>query len=255
MARRWKKPGEHSRRAWVGTMLVLAAFGLTGVAALGSRSGWWPGPAALQVVPWAMALAGAGLLIAVLARFGRRASGKGLAIVAILLGAAYLATATNELLRVRRSPGLLDVSTDTVDPPAFARPLRADLHSGQMGSRRRPGFAMLTPDERWQAVHHEAYPGLTGLLVKADRPTALRSAEQAAQTLGWTIRRRSATGFEAEARTPLFGLVDEVAVRVRTRDGQSRIDVRSVRREGRRDRGQGIRNIHRLLARIADRQE
>lgn len=51
----------------------------------------------------------------------------------------------------------------------------------------------------------------------------------------------------AEARSRLFGFVDDVEVRIALDDeGQTRLDATSTSRVGRVDLGQNVRNIHRL---------
>lgn len=249
MARRWQKPGEDSRLAWIGAVCVLGAYAMTGVAAAGSRNGWWPTTPALEVIPWASALSTVALVTAVLARFRRRKRGDGVAVVAILLSALFLATAANDAIRDRSAAGLKDVSTDLLDPPTFAGDVQADLHEA-IPAGNRPGFDQLSPDERWRAVHAQAYPGLSGALLTVSPAAALVRAHQAAEELGWRVVRTSSDGFEAEARTKLFGILDRIAVRVRPVEGGSRVDVRSVRSDGPHDRGQGIRNVRRLLERL-----
>lgn len=228
-------------------ILVLGAFALTGVSAIGARSGWWPATEAIRTNDWSTGLAAAGLLVSLVARFRRGRRGNGLAVAAVLLAAAFLATVANDSVRAGEAPGLKDVSTDLADPPRLSGPLRADLHAG-LETGNRPGFEALTPAERWRVIHAEAYPDLRPLILPLPPAEALRRTEQAIAEQGWTIRHRSADTIEAEARTRLFGLRDAVAVRVRPEGQGSRVDLRSVRLEGPHDRGQGISNIRRLKA-------
>lgn len=180
---------------------MLGAFLMTGVAAAGARAGWWPAVDAIRTNGWSAALAAAGLLVSVVARFRRGRRGNGLAIAALLLAAIFLSTVANDAVRSANAPGLRDVTTDLAEPPAFAGPLRRDLHEG-LPTGKRPGFEALSPLERWRAVHAEAYPDLRPVTLDIPPSEALRRAEQAVADLGWTLRRRSADTVEAEVSHP-----------------------------------------------------
>ena len=68
---------------------------------------------------------------------------------------------------------------------------------------------------------------------------------------GSTSTSRSFSRIEATAKTPWFGFLDDVVVRVAPTAAGSRIDVRSVSRVGRGDFGTNARRIRAYLDKLA----
>ena len=102
-----------------------------------------------------------------------------------------------------------------------------------------------------------AYPDVRPLDLPLGTRAAFAAALAAARSMpGWTIveaDERKAT-LRAEARTPLFGFVDEVRVAVKPiDDGRSRIHARSASRIGICDFGTNARRIRAYLDRVATR--
>lgn len=102
-----------------------------------------------------------------------------------------------------------------------------------------------------------AYPDVRPLDLPLGGRGAFAAALAAARSMpGWTIveaDERKAT-LRAEARTPLFGFVDDVRIAVRPLDdGRSRIHVRSASRIGMYDFGTNARRIRAYLDRVATR--
>lgn len=60
-----------------------------------------------------------------------------------------------------------------------------------------------------------------------------------AKSMGWEIIADQPTPFtfEATARTPFFNFADDIVIRVSAEESGSRIDIRSISRIGRGDRG------------------
>lgn len=101
------------------------------------------------------------------------------------------------------------------------------------------------------------YPDVRPLDLSLGARAAFVAALAAARAMpGWTIveaDERKAT-LRAEARTPLFGFVDDVRVAVRPLDdGRSRIHARSASRIGIYDFGTNARRIRAYLDRVATR--
>lgn len=135
----------------------------------------------------------------------------------------------------RRVPVIHDITTDPTDPPSYAGPARAAAGAG-----------LDYPSEN-EAQQRAAYPEVAPIIVEAAPGDAYAAAQRAALQLGWEVVRSdpSAGTFEATSTSRLFRFVDDVAVRVRSQDGGSRIDVRSRSRVGKSDLGA---NAARILA-------
>jgi uncharacterized protein (DUF1499 family) len=206
--------------ASLGWVPPLRGFGAFGLGLLGS----------LLAVP-------VGLLGLIATRGGRPGRSRTwLGIVGGLVGVAVAGVASAP---GRGLPRINDITTDTADPPAFSAAGRAGPNQG-----RDLGY----PGEEFAAQQRAAYPDLTPIDVPQPPAEALAEAERAARALGWEIVVVDpATGtLEANEISRLFRFVDDVVIRVRPRDGGSRIDVRSRSRDGRGDLGQNARRIREL---------
>ncbi len=79
---------------------------------------------------------------------------------------------------------------------------------------------------------------------------ALKSASlRVASEMGWEIvvQDEGALRFEASASTPVFQFVDDVVVTVTSEGSASRVDIRSVSRIGRSDRGANAARIREFI--------
>jgi len=149
-----------------------------------------------------------------------------------------------------------DATTDPEDPPEFVALAKVPSANSRTydGSRRIPYPG---PDARYRGqevtvdyAFHEKYPALThrhaGLLVSPQK--AFWRAHGVVQKLGWTIVDFSEKDLRIEAtdKSFWFGRTSDIVVRIRQAGAMgSRIDVRSMSREGGKDHG---RNVARLKA-------
>lgn len=181
-----------------------------------------------------------GLLALVLAPFALRAtrdragrSGRGLAWLGFGCGALLVA-----VLFVAARPGaglppINDISTDLVDPPAFA------------SDPAERGRDMSYPAD-FVPQAQAAYPDLAPIRVSSEPARALALAEETARGLGWEVVRSDPAAGTLLARqtTRIFRFVDDVVVRVRPVEGGGAIvDVRSKSRDGRGDLGANAARI------------
>lgn len=158
--------------------------------------------------------------------------------LALLAGLAV--TANNGLVMggARGAPPIHDISTDTVNPPAFV------------------AIAPLRDDEAYDGpetanLQQQAYPDLAPLRVAAPPATVFARARDVVAANGWTLVEASeADGrIEATAETRWVRFKDDVVVRiVALPDGQTQVDVRSKSRVGRGDMGQNARRVREFLA-------
>jgi uncharacterized protein (DUF1499 family) len=102
------------------------------------------------------------------------------------------------------------------------------------------------------AQQRKAFPDLVPLDLAASPERAFPAIEAAARGLGWEIV-EAVPGegrLEATATTNWFGFKDDVVVRVRPRDGGSRVDVRSLSRVGVGDLGVNAARVRAFLDRL-----
>lgn len=125
-----------------------------------------------------------------------------------------------------RAPMIHDISTDTNDPPAF------------IFTREDEGYrenSLVYPGADVSGQQLQAYPDIKTLELDMMPRAVYQKALFVASLLGWNISAQDPLilHFEAQATTPLFGFVDDIAVRVKAvGDDSSVIDIRSVSRVG-----------------------
>ena len=146
-----------------------------------------------------------------------------------------------EFLVARSVPPIHDISTDLANPPGF--PALADV-------RRLSGANPLERTKAVTAAQLAGYPGLVGLTLDVPAAQAFDRALKAVKTEGWSVAvaEPDQGHIEATATTALFGFRDDVSIRVeRIGPKRSRIDMRSVSRQGVSDLGTNAARIRRFL--------
>ncbi len=141
-------------------------------------------------------------------------------------------------------PPINDISTDTEDPPAFAKASELKANRGR---------DMSYPGADCARQQHEAYPGLAPLVSSWPPGEAVAKVEAVLLTLPRTEITDldpAAGRIEAVSSTRIFRFVDDVVVRVRAEGDGSRIDVRSKSRDGRGDLGANATRIQTLLEQL-----
>lgn len=231
---------------------VLAAV----IAGVGTGSGWWPYGTGLGVLRYALPAVALGGVLAIVAWIAARRSKtrvgwlNGVALVTSLLFVGYLG---NMILTARSLPMIHDATTDLADVPQFktlkVRPDNLD----KVPDLGRADLKALAPEERWKALHRDAYGDLKSLRLPVAPEQALSRAEQLARSRGWNIARADAAAgtVEATATTFFFRFKDDVVVRVRPdpqRSGGSIVDMRSISRVGLSDIGVNAKRIRKFMA-------
>jgi uncharacterized protein (DUF1499 family) len=240
--------------SWLGRVLPRIALLLAGLAAVGVllpgpgyRFGWWDLGSAFTLLRWgaqlgavAAAVSVAALIASIARRSTRHLVGAALALVVAL---AAFAIPWQMRAQARRVPPIHDVTTDPEDPPAFVAVLAR--RSGARNPIQYGGPAVA-------AQQRKAFPDLVPLDLAASPERAFPAIEAAARRLGWEIVEAvPAEGrLEATATTTWFGFKDDVVVRVRPRDGGSRVDVRSLSRVGVSDLGVNAARVRAFLDRL-----
>jgi len=137
-----------------------------------------------------------------------------------------------------------DITTDIDNPPAFVFIQPDD------------GFrinSLIYPGEEVSAIQRSAYPDIQPFVSLESGRRVFQKAVFVGSLLGWEIIATDLPGlrYEAVAKTPLFGFVDDIAVRITPLvDGGSVVDLRSMSRVGISDLGANAKRIRRFLAEL-----
>jgi len=228
---------------------VLAALG----AAVGSGAGLWPFGSGFTVLRYAFYAAMAGGAVAIVAlALSWKAGGRLVRwnLAALLIAAGFALYLLPQIATAKRLPGIHDITTDLANPPQFAAlVVRAD-NLDKVPDDGRADLAALAPEDRWKALHREAYGDIRPLRARVGAAEALRRAEALVRQRGWNIARvdRANGTIEATATTFFFRFKDDVAIRVRPDARGSIVDMRSISRVGGSDVGVNAQRIRAFLA-------
>jgi len=238
------------RLAELGVALAAIAFVLLALAPLGWREGWWHFRTAFFSLMQYSAYIGAGAavvsLIAVVVALvtGHRRTAA-FAAVGLVAGAvlAYVPWSYWHITSVL--PRIHDITTDTDNPPTF---------SAVMPAREAEKAATVVyAGPELAAKQKQAYPDIVPVMTALSPADAFGRALDTAKSLGWTIvvSDPAAGRIEASQTSFWFRFTDDVSIRVAARgDGQagSRIDIRSISRQGLHDFGVNAARIRAYLA-------
>lgn len=247
---------------WLALVALLAGLVVGGLA-LASAAGIWVGlwafPTGFTLLGiaagCALWVAGGALLVTVaVAALRWRVDGARLATMA-LIGAivatvAYLVPASYQ--PPAGTPGIHDVSTDTVDPPQYVAvlPLRADAPNTTVYG----GSPDMTP-ARLAELQMAAFPDLKTRHLD-DAPAAVfERALATVESLGWDVVAAAPEDgrIEATDTTFWFRFKDDVVIRIRPEGVGSRLDARSLSRVGRGDAGTNARRLRRFFEAFEER--
>ena len=143
-----------------------------------------------------------------------------------------------------KAPMIHDITTDTDNPPVFIF-IQAD-----------DGYrvnSLVYSGAEVSAQQKLAYPDIQTLITSLPPRQVYQKAIFVASLLGWEIIAKDLPSFRFEAitRTPLFGFVDDIAVRITPlAAGGSAVDVRSMSRVGISDLGANAKRIRRFLGEL-----
>ena len=244
------RPGAkaHNYVRTLALVLGLIAFAMIVASGPGTRADWWNWKIGLGLVKWAFyfgaaaVVTGAALLL--LHAFPRYRSHLWIPVTAIVLGLAA-AVPPFVLLQIAKSvPPIHDVTTDTVDPPAFV--FLADV-------RRKSDNGLAYGGEAIAAQQKKGYPDIKPVLLKAPPKDAVQSAIDAARSCGWEVMSSDAPAgrIEATDTTSWFGFKDDIVIRVRPEGEGSRVDVRSVSRVGESDLGANAKRVRKFIGKLS----
>ena len=212
-------------------------------------------PAALTVfaaalVIAAIAVALAGSAAATIWRDGLRGAGQ--AAFGFALAAALLAYPACLAVVAFALPPINQVSTDLASPPPFMLSTKARTA--------RAGAQPPALNDETAAAQRAAYPDIETVKVEMDPTEAYRLALGVASDLGWRIVDAEPPNLagdgsaliEATDRSLFFGLVTDIAIRVRPGATRTAIDVRCVSRLGKHDFGANAARVRRFVAAVKE---
>jgi uncharacterized protein (DUF1499 family) len=197
-----------------------------------------------------LAVGSLGMLIALftggigLARSGGTGGGASAPATWLAVLAGLAVTIYNGLVigEARGAPPIHDLTTDTINPPAFVAvvPLRA------VDAQNPPEYAGPEAASAQQA----AFPDLQPVYVLKPANQVFAAAKAEIEARGWTlVDANEAEGrIEATAETGWVRFKDDVVIRIQPGREQTRIDMRSKSRVGRGDMGANARRIREFLA-------
>lgn len=226
-------------------VLAVAALVLLLVSGPGYRLELWEFRTGFSLMRWAAfaGLAAAAIgLVALLVPKLRRAT-RWPSVAALMLGVLVAYVPWSGLQTARSVPPIHDISTDTVNPPAFVAllPQRLEAPNGAE-------YAGESIAEQQRA----AYPDLQPRLLDSTPAAAFERALAAAEAMGWEIAAAESDEgrIEATDTTLWFGFKDDVVIRIQPAGQGSVLDVRSMSRLGGSDVGANANRIRRFLERF-----
>ena len=131
---------------------------------------------------------------------------------------------------VKRGLAIHDITTDTINPPKFL--VLDDTRAGAKNS-------LIYAGEEVAVIQKKLYPYIKPIQSNLSSADAYTKALNIAKNNGWEVvaGNPETLHFEATAQTTFFGFMDDVVVQVTPINNKSRIDIRSVSRIGRSDKG------------------
>ena len=236
-----------SRIALLGfAVAVLAALAMM-AAALGYRLGIWSFRfALLTLTDYAAYAAFAGGAISLIG-LGRSLPGNlpgmVVSVIGVVVGGYSCHTIYQQWVTVKSVPFIHDITTDTVNPPAFIAIVAAREAEGANPH----DYAGETVARQQEC----GYPNLKPLAVDAEPATAYDRALDVANSMDWEIvaADRALGRIEATDTSTWYGFKDDIVVRVVAEEAGtgSRVDVRSLSRVGRSDVGVNAARIRTYL--------
>lgn len=166
--------------------------------------------------------------------------------MALVLGLVVMVGPAIFVQKASGVPAIHDISTDTVNPPAFVDVIPIRQAAGADNPPEYPGASVA-------AQQAAAYPDLAPRDLTLPPDQAFARAVTAARAMGWEIVAEKADEgrIEATATTPWFGFKDDIVIRVAAIKGGARIDVRSKSRVGRSDVGANAARIRGFMAKLS----
>ncbi len=252
MARRRIPEDPPSRLALLSRRLALFALAVALLAIVLLQAGFIDPVPGLVTFAGAMAIAASGAVLAFAAFiviWNHGLKGFGHAVLAVFVAVALIAYPAYLAARSYGLPVLNDIATDTADAPRFEaiarlRPRNANpvAYPAAAAALQRTGYPEIEPLQL-SGPPQEVYDAVLDVITKRKWLVIDARSPQGGRREGH---------IEAVARTPIMGLRDDVAVRIRGNPSGTRVDIRSASRYGKYDFGANARRVRALLEDIED---
>lgn len=228
------------------TLSIIAVLAIA-VMIFGARFGLWQPIVGFGLVrnymnPIAYVVLGLGILGVIYYLIVKSRCGLGKSLFTAVVGIALLApTIYGKINPPVRLPPIHDITTDTSSPPPFHV-----LDDSREGARN----TLVYGGPEVAAFQQQAYPDIAPIFSDKSTQAAFQEALRVAKEMGWEMvaEDQNALRFEASARTSVYQFVDDVVVVVSSVEGQSRVDIRSVSRIGRGDRGVNAERVRTFIS-------
>ncbi len=215
----------------------------------GYKAGWFDVAQVFRKhFAWIAMAGGAAVLLGVIALLGVKFGGAKTAIFGLvgLLSGGFAASVPIGMKRTAEAlPLIHDITTDTVNPPAFVEiaPRRANA----------PNPASYDPEIASQ--QRDGYPDIKTLAFANSTADVFAAALTQLREMGLEIVAESQPEgrIEATATTAWFGFKDDVVVRLANAGESTRVDVRSKSRVGLSDLGVNAERIREFRDGLTDR--
>jgi hypothetical protein len=226
-------------------VLVAIAFGLIGATLarfdiIAKMSGFSAVQASIAAALVGGVIGLVALIIATVGKHGNRWPAIAAIVISLVMGLAFLIMV---VLPGRTAPPLHDITTNVDATPQFSTlTLRED------------NLEPFQSIAEWRNAHRTGYPELAPVIIERSPAGVLGSARVLAEERGWEIANVDpAKGtLEATAFNGYLKFRDDVIVQVTPiADGSTRVDMRSVSREGESDHGSNADRITEFLVALA----
>jgi uncharacterized protein (DUF1499 family) len=245
-----KSWGSSTRLPSLALLLAVVAALLLAAGPIGWRLGWWHYRLAFfSLMPWSAYLAIAAACIAAFAllfsRQAMRGGGILMSLCALVVGVAiaYVPWQWDQLRKT--VPSIHDITTDSANPPALVAVLPA--RKAEEGNTEIYGGPDIAKQQK------AAYPDVAPVALAMPPAQAFERALATAKAMeGWTIVASDAAAgrIEASQSSRFFGFTDDIVIRVAADGAGSRIDMRSVSRQGRGDFGVNAERVRTYMAAV-----
>jgi uncharacterized protein (DUF1499 family) len=232
----------------LGSILALISAILVILSPIGYRLGWWGVPIALlQMIKWGMILAIAAFVLCLASLIFYPTSpavpNSRVALLGLFVSVLFAAFPLYQFSKLRSLPYIHDISTDTELPPAFVA--LADVRKSAPNGAEYKGAAVAD-------LQKKGYPNLAPFDSKLAAPELFAKAQQVARDMKLDIAGAEPNEgrIEATATSLFYGFKDDVVLRIKARDGGSRLDMRSMSRVGRSDVGANAARIDAFFAKL-----
>lgn len=189
------------------------------------------------------------LIYAIVVRKSNPAGAKA-AVFGLVVAAVPVAALMLQAKKAKDVPFIHNITTDVADAPRFYEV--AKIRTDKDNPHHFDSAQKIGDTGTLGELQLKAYPKVRTLITDMPVAEALAKSEAIAKSLGWEIVSVDPDlgVVEATETTALWGFKDDVVVRVRSENGQTEVDLRSVSRFGGSDLGANAARIQTFLSKF-----